>query len=109
MISKSKPVLGVCHGCFLLVDALGGVISQKSGHRDTEHFVSYDDKKILVNSYHDTYIKNTHDSALCLARDEEGDCEAWVDGKLAGVAWHPERMQDPWLPKEIEKLTGLHL
>jgi hypothetical protein len=30
--------------------------------------------------------------------------EAWIDGKLAGVVWHPERMDNPWLPDEIHNL-----
>jgi hypothetical protein len=30
--------------------------------------------------------------------------EAWIDGPLAGVVWHPERMNQPWLPDEIEDL-----
>jgi hypothetical protein len=33
-----------------------------------------------------------------------GYVEAFIDGILAGVVWHPERMDTPWLPDEIEEL-----
>ena len=41
-----------------------------------------------------------------LVTDLHGHCEAWIDNKapIAGIVWHPERMQDPWIPEEIEHL-----
>jgi len=107
MMQKGKPVLGVCHGCFLLVDVLGGQISNKPGHVGTEHVVHYNLTTKMVNSFHDSYILSLQKSAQSLCQDEDGDCEAWIDGNLAGVAWHPERMGDTWLPTEIKQLTGL--
>jgi len=46
------------------------------------------------------------DTANTLVTDLHGHCEAWIDSKapIAGIVWHPERMQDPWIPEEIEHL-----
>jgi gamma-glutamyl-gamma-aminobutyrate hydrolase PuuD len=100
-----KPVLGVCHGAFLLTDVLGGTVAQVDGHADTEHPVHYNGKTFLVNSHHSQTITRLHSSATCLTIDDQGNCESWIDGNLAGVVWHPERMQDPWLPTEIANLV----
>lgn len=101
MMKQQKPVLGICHGCFLLTDILGGAVKEITGHQDTEHTVNYFGKKIVVNSFHNIGISATHSSAKILAVDEQGNCEAWVDGFLSGIVWHPERMKNPWIPSEI--------
>jgi hypothetical protein len=41
-----------------------------------------------------------------LANDVDGNCESWIDGKMAGIVWHPERMDTPWIPDEIEQLLA---
>ena len=105
MMMRQKPILGVCHGCFLLTDTLGGTVGKKDGHRGgVDHIVKYRDQNITVNSYHGLNIKVPQASATVLARDEDGDCEAWIDGTVAGVVWHPERMDVPWIPDEIQNL-----
>ena len=107
MIKQSKPVVGVCHGCFLLVDVLGGQVEEIGGHMDKDHFVNYFGEPIIVNSYHNLAIKQLHKTGTALAQDEEGHCESWIDGNLAGVVWHPERMTVPWLPSEIQNLLKI--
>jgi gamma-glutamyl-gamma-aminobutyrate hydrolase PuuD len=105
MMMRQKPILGICHGCFLLTDVLGGTVDTKHGHHGgVEHIVKYRDQDVVVNSYHDLAIKQPQSSAQVLAVDPEGDCEAWIDGLTAGIVWHPERSQDPWIPNEISKL-----
>ena len=104
MMRQGQPVLGVCHGCFLLTHTLGGIVNNKEGHYDVEHTVTYRDQSHVVNSFHSNYIFKLHESADCLAVDPEGHCEAWIDGTMSGVAWHPERMDRPWLPDEIHNL-----
>jgi len=105
MMIRQKPIIGVCHGAFLLTDILGGTVGKKDGHRDgVEHMVLYNKQEFAVNSYHGLYIKTPHNSATVLATDHDGDCEAWIDNNLAGVVWHPERMGAPWLPSEIDNL-----
>lgn len=104
MFVARKPVVGVCHGAFLLTDLFGGEIVQVEHHMDTDHSVYYFGEKRQVNSYHDIGIKRLHPGATELVVDAQGHCEAWIDGTLAGVVWHPERMSTPWLPDEIENL-----
>ena len=107
MLMLKKPILGICHGCFLLQDVLGGVIVDINNHHNTEHNVFYDNKKYSVNSYHVLSIKKLHSTGKVLAVDEDNNIEAWIDGNTAGVVWYPERMETPWLPTEIEKLLGI--
>lgn len=104
MMKQLKPVVGVCHGCFLLTDVLGGIVREVEDHMDTEHTVRYFNQDVKVNSYHSLKIVNPHKTARILAVDNQGSCEAWIDNNIAGVVWHPERMIDPWLPSEIQQL-----
>lgn len=107
MMMLQKPILGVCHGCFLLQDVLGGTISEINDHHNTEHNIIYHDTKINVNSYHSLSIKKLHTEGKVLAVDADNNIEAWIDNNIAGVVWHPERMETPWLPIEITNLLGI--
>ena len=108
MMLRNKPILGVCHGCFLLTDTLGGTVLKKAGHSGgITHDVNYKGQKHQVNSFHGLNIKLPQHSATVLATDDDGDCEAWIDGNVAGVVWHPERTKDHWLPDEIQNLMKL--
>ena len=104
MMEQYKPILGVCHGSFLLQSILGGVIIDVDGHHTTTHEVMYFENSITVNSYHNNAIKQIHKIGTVLCTDLDGNCEAWIDGNLAGVSWHPERMIPPWMPDEIQNL-----
>lgn len=101
-LQRNKPVIGVCHGAFLLTDLLGGTVKEISGHQDTSHVVQYRSEEKIVNSYHTLSISRLHSTATALAVDAGGHYEAWQDGKLAGIVWHPERMTQPWIPDEIQ-------
>jgi gamma-glutamyl-gamma-aminobutyrate hydrolase PuuD len=107
MMQQCKPILGICHGAFMLTDVLGGQVESCDGHLDCEHSINYLGLDIKVNSYHNQAIVTLHSSAHCLARDPQGHCEAWIDGAMAGIVWHPERMQDPFLPSEIQQLIKI--
>ena len=106
MMVRGKPVLGVCHGCFLLANLIGSTISEIPGHMDTDHTVMYRERAVTVNSFHNLSITVPHYTATVLATDLDGQCEAWIDTKcnIAGVVWHPERMINPWLPEEINNM-----
>ena len=104
MMQRNKPVVGICHGAFLLTDLLGGTIEDIDAHRDTNHPVFYFGEIKIVNSFHSQGITKLHSTGTVLCTDELGQTEAWIDGKLAGVVWHPERMDSPWIPDEIENL-----
>jgi len=104
MLEKQKPILGVCHGCFLLTDVLGGQVDEVMGHADTLHTVNYFGDSMVVNSHHTLGILKLHKSGTVLATDPDGHCEAWIDGNIGGIVWHPERMSMPWIPDEIQDL-----
>lgn len=104
MMLQKKPVLGICHGAFLLTDILGGAVEETTGHSDVLHPVNYFGEQVWVNSFHSLAITKTHSRAITLATDQENHCEAWIDGNIAGVVWHPERMDRHWLPNEIHNL-----
>jgi putative glutamine amidotransferase len=104
MLSRNLPVIGICHGCQLLTQRLGGTVVPVADHMDSHHEVFYQDQAHLVNSYHKLRIEQVPPGATVLARDPDGYPEAWIQGQIAGVMWHPERMKQPWVPKEIEVL-----
>lgn len=104
MWQTQKPVIGICHGAFLLTDLLGGTVTEIDNHANTEHMVWYFGEPKLVNSYHSLAIKQLHAGATALVNDSDGNIEAWIDGTLAGIVWHPERQLVPWMPDEIQSL-----
>lgn len=107
MLAAGKPVIGICHGCFLLVEVLGGIVGHIDSHYNCDHSVEYNGEKYTVNSYHSLSIDKLHSSAVTLATDCAGHCEAWVDSNVAGMVWHPERMAEPFVPVEIRKLLNI--
>jgi len=70
--------------------------------RSCRSTVYYNDREFTVNSYHTLSIKLAHGNTIVF--DTFGNTEAWIDGNVAGVTWHPERMTQPWLPAEINNL-----
>ena len=104
MLTRDIPVIGVCHGCQLLTQKLGGSVVPVDGHMDSYHEVEYHGQQHLVNSYHKLRIEQPPEGATVLARDLDGHAEAWISGRTAGVMWHPERQQQPWWPQELAQL-----
>ena len=104
MLARDLPIIGVCHGCQLLTQRLGGSVVPVADHQDSCHEVFYQDQPYLVNSYHKLRIERSPPGATELARDPDGYPEAWIQGKTAGVMWHPERMTQPWWPDEVKRL-----
>jgi gamma-glutamyl-gamma-aminobutyrate hydrolase PuuD len=104
MTLRKKPVVGVCHGAFLLAEVLGSEIVDIDEHANTEHQINYFGEILTVNSYHNLAIKQLHKTGTALATDQAGNCEAWIDSNVAGIVWHPERMKEPWVPDEIKNL-----
>lgn len=107
MLSLRKPILGVCHGAFLLTDLLGGEVSYCDGHMDENHAIKYGDKYTVVNSFHSNCISRIPPDAVCLATDWSDRSESWIYNNIGTVVWHPERMVEPFLPLEIERMTNL--
>jgi len=110
MMDMAKPIIGVCHGAFLMTELFGGgVINCEEGHYNTNHNVTMDGKTVEVNSHHKLQIKTPPAVATVLAVDDDGYCESWMYGSMGAVVWHPERMDNPKLPNGITNLMAMKL
>ena len=106
MLARDLPIIGVCHGCQLLTQRLGGSVVPVADHQDCYHEVFYKEQPYLVNSYHRLRIERSPPGVTVLAQDPDGYVEAWIQDRTAGVMWHPERMIKPWIPPEIQLLLA---
>ena len=106
MLARDIPVIGICHGCQLLTQRLGGSVTPVDDHQDCYHEVLYHGEPHLVNSYHKLRIEQLPKNATVLAHDPDGYAEAWILDRTAGIMWHPERMTQPWIPEEIQHLLS---
>ena len=104
MLLLNKPVVGICHGAFLLTTLNGGAVGIIEDHHGVSHRVYTNGEEHVVNSYHTMCINKAPENAIVLTTDYAGYCESWIEGKMAAVVWHPERMKNPYLPKEVQNL-----
>lgn len=112
MTSIGKPVVGICYGAFLLTEVLEGSVQTKYDMPwgvDHKIFYHTDLEEYEVNSFHNQIITHEPPGSEVLCSDEYGYVEAWVKGNVAAVVWHPERMNEPWLPSEINNLLKKQL
>lgn len=110
MVKLNKPILGICHGAFLLTEILGGKTKTgKNNHFDVEHIVysKYQPHLVKVNSFHTIAIDKIPPDSVQLCTDVTGNCESWIKDNICAIVWHPERMTIPYIPKDIVKATGL--
>jgi putative glutamine amidotransferase len=105
---QKKPVLGVCHGAFLINQLEEGVNIECENHYKTEHEVTMDNKSVVVNSYHQNKILKLAEGFSPTAITKEGDIEAFKHNinKVWGIVWHPERMENPVLPNDLERFIN---
>jgi len=104
---KKKPVLGICHGGFLLTHIYNGKMIDVDGHRKTRHSILYKYNNRTVNSYHGSAILEPPVNSEVLVKDEDNYVESWILDNTAVVIWHPERENDFWMPDEIKQLLGV--
>ena len=103
-----KPILGVCHGAFLLTEILGGSTKECDGHLNTEHLIYGDTPThVRVNSFHNICIDKHPPNSVYLYLDDNGNIESWIKDNICVIVWHPERMSMPFIPDEIREVTGL--
>jgi len=105
-MSKGKPIIGICHGAFVINELAGGVNGSIEGHVDKDHSVTMGGKIYTVNSYHTQMIKRLPEDFVSIAEDKDGNPEAFRHRSLPvfGIVWHPERMLDPVLPDAVRDL-----
>ena len=102
------PILGVCHGAFLLNYLHGGINSKDiAGHYNTEHEIRMEGKMHIVNSYHRMAIDE-----LGIDLEPVAHCNDVVEAfkhtkrNIWGMVWHPERMDNPVLPTDLRELIN---
>lgn len=105
---QQKPILGICHGAFLLTQLWDGECIDADGHRGTSHEISYlshgEWNTKTVNSYHGSVITTAPPNSEIIAVDKDKYIEAWKLGNTLAVMWHPERDTEHWLPIDLEEL-----
>lgn len=106
MLEMEKPVLGICHGAFLLTRMFGGEVKECPLHHNVHHYITVDSTRHLVNSYHSLCINQVPLGAEVIARDDQGGIESWQINNMFAVVWHPERMPVPVLPFAVQKLLN---
>jgi N5-(cytidine 5'-diphosphoramidyl)-L-glutamine hydrolase len=101
---QNKPVLGVCHGAFFINQMEQGVNAECEGHYNTEHSIQMLGTEYQVNSYHNNKIVSVGSDYNIVATTDQNDIEAFKHKSrpIWGIVWHPERMEKPVLPKQIE-------
>jgi putative glutamine amidotransferase len=106
---RELPIVGVCHGAFVINDIAGGVNGTCVGHAGTEHPVTVDGEIHMVNSYHTQSIQTLGEDFVSIARDNDGAIEAFQHKTrpIYGIVWHPERMATPVMPTVVTKLLSL--
>lgn len=115
-INNNLPILGVCRGMQILNHYFGGSISssKNKNHVDTNHLIKTNQRlgsknNVQVNSFHDNIIlktdlsKNFEILAEC---ESDQTIEAIVNKKslLVGVMWHPEREQNEFNLKIVNRI-----
>jgi putative glutamine amidotransferase len=99
------PILGICHGAFFLNYAFKGIDGKVGGHRNVEHTVVMEGTEHTVNSYHTLCIYELGpDLAPVAWTDDHVEAFKHKELPIWGIVWHPERMAEPVLPKEIKEL-----
>lgn len=102
---QDKPVLGVCHGAFLINELEQGVNSTIENHYNTTHGIILEDEKYEVNSFHMNQLKEVGADLNAIAHADDGSIEAFrhKNRKLWGLVWHPERMNKAVLPNDLKE------
>ena len=104
-LAHEIPLIGVCHGAFVINEYFGGVNGTVSGHNGPDHDIVMEDKKFTVNSYHNLDITRLASDFIPVAQGEI-NIEAFrhKNKSIWGLVWHPERQIHPVLPTALAKL-----
>lgn len=105
-VKQNKPVIGICHGAFAINDLTGGINGIIENHWKTEHIITMENKRHMVNSYHGQSINTIGKNMEVVAVDEYDNIEAFKHKykPIYGIVWHPERMKEPVLPNDVRSI-----
>ena len=88
-----KPLLGICRGIQSINVFFEGSLKQDILHHQNEdHFIEWNHKAYLVNSFHHQSIDKLGNDLLILAKSQDGEIEIIKHKNLPilGVQFHPE-------------------
>lgn len=104
-----KPVLGVCHGAFFINELEQGSNGHIDNHVNTTHDIVLENQTCSVNSYHNIQLVELGKDLTPIAHASDGSIEGYrhKNRMLWGLAWHPERMENPVLPNELKRILSL--
>jgi putative glutamine amidotransferase len=104
-VKKGIPVIGVCHGAFVLNRWHLGSNDVIDGHSGTEHTITMEDNSHTVNSFHKVCIgKLARDFNPIAWTDTHTEAFKHTELPIWGLVWHPERMTTPVLPNDLKEL-----
>lgn len=106
-IHNELPTLGVCRGMQLIQAYFGIPLELVSGHvTKTMKIMTYNDKSMTRNSFHDYGTRINKDCFEVIAKSEDGIIKAIKhrDYNLQGVMWHPER-ELPLKSEDVELIS----
>lgn len=104
-LKKDIPLVGFCHGAFVINEFLGGTNNTIDGHNGPMHEVEMEGQIHEVNSYHGMNIARLATDLDTLAvHDKTIEAFDHRSKSIWGIIWHPERQVDPVLPKNLRKI-----
>ena len=107
-VSNKIPVIGICHGAFVINDIEGGINGRIKGHDGEDHNIVMAGRVHSVNSFHTQYIQTLAPGFDPVAWDDDNNVEAFSHRSkhIHAVVWHPERQTVPLLTQPIKQLLG---
>lgn len=92
-ITNKIPVIGVCRGMQIIQEYFGINLYKIDNHVAQNHEIIFQEKKILVNSFHNFGTDKSIPSLKVKARSHDQIIEAISHETLPiqGIMWHPER------------------
>ena len=99
-MAYEKKILGISRGTQFLTISFGGTIKPDPNHKQ-DHYVNATGARISVRSRHEEGLGNIPAGAEVLSKDDDGNVEAWKLKDIGCVLWHPERMNNHWMPDPL--------